>query len=1067
MKFKINFMKVTMLFFVLVAQLTFAQERVVSGIVSDNTGMPLPGVGVLVKGTKTGTQTDFDGRYSIKAEGNAVIIFSYIGMQSQEVVATDKNLNVKMSSGSMQLQEIVVTALGIKREKKSLGYATQEVSGEELTKVNTGNVSNNISGKIAGVEIRRNNNIGGSTNVVIRGTTSLTQSNQALWVVDGIILNNDNTNTNDQISGGNKGGYDYGNAASDINPDDIENMNVLKGAAATALYGSRASNGVIIVTLKKGSKSKGGLGINFSSGVNIGVVDKKTLPKYQNQYGSGYGDFYGTTDLGSGTHPYTATDDASWGPRFDPSLLVYNWNSFYPELPTYGKATPWTAVKNNPNSFYQNSVTFINSIAVSGANEGGDFRFGYSNYNQNQGILPNSENRKDNFNFSGSYKISDRTKVSATANYLKSYAKGMNETGYGDGGNNYLSSVRQWYSTSVDFKDLEAAYNLTGRNTTWNVGSPENLNVQFHDNPYFQRYQNYNSLVRDRFFGNVVIKTDITNWFDIMGRGAVDYYHQLQEERVAVGSKRTPNGLGEYSRYDKTFREINLDLIMNFKARIVDGINFTGMLGANSRRSINTSIFAVTNGGLVVPGIYALDNSVDAINSPDEMMETKGTNSIYSTANFNFYDTYFLEGTYRVDQSSTLPKDNSVYTYPSVTATYIFSNHLKTDWLSFGKLRLNYAETGNDAPFGVTTAVYPKNNNFGGASRFSTDNNKSNSDLKSELTKGVEAGIELKFFKNRVGLDFSYYKTNTTNQILSIETPTQTGYTRAWINAGDVQNKGFEVSLNATPIKTDNFTWQTTVNWSTNKNEVISLGGPDRISLGGFQGVSYVAEVGKPVGQLVGSGYTYLDGQKIIRSNGRYLQSAGVVIGNVNPDWIGGFNNVLTYKNIAFNFLIDVKKGGDVYSLDQQYGHTTGIYESTVSNNHLGVPQREPVANGGGILLEGVKADGTPNNVVASITGTDGYYFYNSMPQQEYVYDASYVKLREVGISYKFPKKLLKSTFINNMVFALNGSNLWIISKNLPYADPEAGMSSGNLQGFQTGVLPTTKEYSFTLKVQF
>lgn len=1068
MKFKFFQRKTVVLFFVLLAQFALAQERIVSGIVSDDAGMPLPGATVLIKGTKTGTQTDFDGKYSIKASLNAVLVFNYIGMKTQEITVATNTVNVVLSGGSEQLKEIVVTALGVKREKKSLGYATQEIKGEDLTKVNTGNVANSISGKIAGVQIRRNNNIGGSTNVIIRGTTSLTGNNQALWIVDGIPLNNDNTNSADQKSGGNTGGYDYGNAASDINPDDIETMNVLKGSAASALYGSRASNGVILVTLKKGSKSKGGLGVSFSSGVTIGVVDKKTLPEYQKQYGGGYGDFYGTVDLGTGVHPYAATDDASWGPKFDQNLLVYNWNSFYPELPAYGKATPWTAVKNNPNSFYQNSLTYINTIGISGSNENGDLRIGYTNYNQDQGILPNSDNRKDNFNFSASYNLKPKTKISASANYLKANAKGMNETGYGDGGNNYLSSVRQWYSTSVDFKDLENAYNLTKENTTWSVGGPNDLSLQFHDNPYFQRYNNYNTLDRDRFFGNVALSTQVNDWFDVLGKGAVDYYHQLQEERIAVGSKRTANTLGQYTRYDKTFREINLDLILNFKTDITDNIKFNGMIGANSRRSVSNSIFAATNGGLVVPGIYALNNSIDKINSPAESQTTLGTNSIYANAGFNFSETYFLEGTYRVDQSSTLPKDNNTYSYPSITGTYIFSNHIKTDWLSFGKLRLNYAETGNDAPFAVTSSTYPKNDNFGpDGIRFSTENSKSNANLKSELTKGIEAGIELKLFKNRAGLDFSYYKTNTTNQILSIETPTQTGYTRAWINAGDVQNTGYEVTLTVVPVKTKDFSWEAKVNWSTNKNEVISLGGADRISLGSFQGVGYVAEVGKPVGQLIGSGFTYLNGEKVIRSNGRYLQTAGATIGDINPDWIGGFNNVINYKNFSFNFLIDVKKGGDVYSLDQRFGHTTGIYQSTVSNNHLGNPQRDPVANGGGILLSGVKEDGTRNDKVVSVEGADGYSFYNSMPEQQYVYDASYVKLREVGLSYRLPSKFLTKTFISNIIFAVNGSNLWIISKNLPYADPEAGLSSGNLQGFQTGVLPTSKEYNFNMKVQF
>ncbi|MCV9930159.1 SusC/RagA family TonB-linked outer membrane protein [Flavobacterium sp. LS1R49] len=1064
MRIKVYLRKFAILFFVFATQMIFSQERLVTGIVTDDAGLPLPGVSVMIKGSKIGTQTDFDGAYSIQASANQILSFNYIGMKTQDVAASTNKVNVKMAGGSTALQEVVVTALGVKREKKSLGYATQEVKGEDLNKINNGNVANSISGKVAGVNIRRNNNIGGSTNVIIRGTSSLTQSNQALWVVDGVPLNNDNTNTDNQKSGGNTGGYDYGNAASDINPDDIETINVLKGSAASALYGSRAANGVIIVTLKKGSKSKGGLGISFNSGVTIGVADKATLPQYQNQYGSGYGDFYGTVDLGSGTHPYAATDDASWGPKFDPNLLVYNWNSFYPELPTYGKATPWTPVKKNPNSFYKTSLTYTNNIAISAANDKGDFRFGYTNYNQAQGILPNSNNRKDNFNFSASYKLTDKTKVSASANYLKANAIGMNETGYGDGGNNYLSSVRQWYNMSADFQDLEDAYNITGKNTTWSVGGPNDLSIQFHDNPYFQRNNNYNSLNRDRFFGNFALSTDVNKWLNIVGKGSIDFYQQLQEERIAVGSKRTPNTLGQYSRFDKTFREINLDLILNFKTDITENIKFYGLAGANSRRSVNSSVYAKTNGGLIVPGKYMLSNTLMPINFPDEKLATLGTNSVYANATFNFSETYFLEGSYRVDQSSTLPSKNNTYTYPSVTGTYIFSNHIKADWLSFGKLRLNYAETGNDAPFAVIQSTYDKNNNFGpDGIRFSMEDYKSNSNLKSELTKGTEAGIELKFFKNRLGLDFTYYKTNTTNQILSIETPTQTGYSRAWINGGDVQNKGFELTLTAIPFKTKDFSWETKINWASNRNEVIDLNGADRISLGSFQGIGYVAEVGKPIGQLVGRGFNYLDGEKVVKANGRYDVVAGATIGNVNPDWTGGINNVFNYKNITFNFLIDIKKGGDVYSLDQQFGNTTGIYESTVGTNHLGNPVRNSLADGGGIILPGVKADGTPNTKVVLAD----YDTYNSMPQQAYVYDASYVKLREVGLSYRFPSKYLENTFINSIVFAVNGSNLWIISKNLPYADPEAGSSSGNMQGFQTGVLPTSKEYNFNMKVQF
>jgi TonB-linked SusC/RagA family outer membrane protein len=1063
---KLNLNKISVLLLVLVAQLTFAQERTVSGIVSDNAGIPLPGVSVLIKGTKTGTQTDFDGSYSIKAEPSSVIIFSYVGLTTKEMSASSTKVNAKLSSNSTELQSVVVTALGIKREKKSLGYATQEIKGSDLTKVNTGNIANSISGKISGVEIRRSGNIGGSTNVVIRGTTSLTQNNQALWVVDGVPMNNDNTNTRDQVRGGNDGGYDYGNAASDINPEDIETMNVLKGAAASALYGSRAASGVIIVTTKKGKKSKG-LGVTINSGITQGRVDYATLPKYQKEYGSGYGAFPGTIDLGQGTLNYAATEDASWGPKFDGSL-VYNWNSFYPELSTYGKATPWSPVQNDQNSFYKPSITYTNSFDISGGSDKGTFRFGYTKYNQEEGILPNSNYRKENVNFSASYNLSPKTTVSASANYIKNNGTGFNETGYGDGGNGLISSFRQWTSTSMDFKDLEKAYQETGRNISWNPLDPTSLTPQFHDNPYFQRYENYNTLKRERFFGNVSINTKVTDWFDITGRAGLDSYGQLQEERVAVGSKRTPNSLGRYSRYNKSFNELNLDLILNFKSKITDEINFNGLIGGNARRSSNNSIYASTNGGLVVPKIYNLANSIQAISFPEEREETIGVNSVYANASFNYLETVYIEGTYRIDQSSTLPASNNTYSYPSITGTYIFSKNINADWLSFGKLRLNYAETGGDTSFAQVQSTYPKENNFGGNPIFTTENTRKNSELQGELTKGIEAGLELSFFNRRLGLDVSYYKTNSTNQILTTEVPVSSGYSNAIINAGNIQNKGFEVSANIIPVKTTDFSWEARINWSNNKNEVIDLGDTKTITLGSVQGVSVIAEVGKPVGQLVGSGYKMINGQRLVGTNGRYVKDPGVIIGDINPDWIGGINNIFNYKNFSFSFLIDMKKGGDVYSLDQQYGLQTGIYENTVGNNELGNPKRDPVIAdsplSGGQLLEGVLADGvTPNTKRTSVSYNTG----GSFPQEAFIYDASFIKLREVSLSYRLPSSILSKTFMNEMVFTVNGSNLWIIDKNLPYADPEAGLSSGNIQGVQVGAMPTTRDISFNVKVQF
>ena len=1064
MKFKFFRKKIAVFILLFMAQITFAQERAITGVVSDIAGLPLPGVSVLVKGTKNGTQTDFDGKFAIKASPSQVFIFSYIGIKTQEAKAASSLINIRLQSSALELEGLVVTALGIKREKKSLGYATQEVRGDDLTKVNSGNVANSISGKVAGVEIRRNGNMGGSTNVVIRGPKSITENTQALWVVDGIPLNNDNSNSAGQKTG--RGGFDYGNAASDINPDDIETINVLKGAAASALYGSRAGNGVIIVTTKKGKKGKG-LGVTISSGITTGTVDKATLPEYQNQYGGGdFQGFGGNIDLGEGSYPTILSEDASWGLPFDQNKLVYNWNSYYPSLSTYRKPTPWVAGKNTPNSFFKPSTTYTNSIAVTGSNENGNFRFSYTKFDQT-GIMPNSNLKKDNFNFSASYKVNSKTEITATSNYIKTDGLGLNFTGYSG---NILTSFRQWWHTDVDIKEQEQGYLSTGKNITWNSRSSINPEPLYWDNPYFSRLKNFTNFNRDRFFGNFSINSEITNWFSVTGKGAVDNYGEIQEERVAVGSNQN-SATARYTRFDKSFREINLDLILNFKANIGSDVKFSGLIGGNSRRNQTRAIFSSTSGGLLIPELYALSNSISNIENPTETAQKTGVNSVYASASFDYKNTYFLEGTYRTDESSTLPANNSKFSYPSITGTYIFSKHVNASWLDFGKLRLNYAETGNDARFGVIKSVYSKNTNFGSNPLFSNEDILKNANLKSERIIGQEAGLELQFLKKRIGIELSVYKSTTKDLIMDVTTGADFGYTGTTVNAGELENKGIEVSLNLVPFKTENFSWTTRINWNKNTSLVKSLAvGLPQVVIGTFNtGTSLTAIPGQPLGVIKGTGYKYLNGERVVLPNGNYDKVSNSIIGNVSPDWTGGINNIFNYKNITFSFLIDIKKGGDVFSLDQSYGQNSGIYANTVGTNELGFPIRNTFANNGGQILPGVQADGTKNTVRAAVTTDAGEsnLGYRSFPAQAFVYDASYVKLREVSLSYVLPSKFLVGTFINNVTFAANGSNLWIISKKLPYADPEAGFSSGNFQGFQTGVMPTTREISFNVKVQF
>ncbi|MDI9309033.1 MAG: SusC/RagA family TonB-linked outer membrane protein [Limnohabitans sp.] len=1058
--------------FILFSMHFFAQEKEISGIVTDENG-PIPGVNVIIKGKTRGVSTSFDGKYTTRASVGETLVFTFLGMRQVERTVTKESniINVLLRTETNQLKEIVVTALGVKREKKSLGYATQEVKGEDLTKVNSGSVANNLSGKIAGIEIRRSGNIGGSTSVVLRGSKSITGNNQALWVIDGIPVDNANINSN-YVSRG-VGGYDAGNPISDINPDDIENINTLKGGAASALYGSRAANGVIIVTTKKGSKNSKGLGITINSGITVGTANKQTLPEYQDQYGGGYGNYsFGAApiQIPAGFGPFhlrvITSRDASFGSPFDPNLEVFQWNSFYPELPTYGKATPWLAAKNTPNDFYIPSVTYTNNFSIGGGNENSNFRLSYSRYDQS-GFIPNSQLKRDNVNISGSYNLDPKTSITANANYIKTNILGQNEVGYGDGGNNIFASFRQWWQTNVDIKELEDAYNLTGRNISWNPISRFNRIPSFHDNPYFVRYNNYNTVSRDRFFGNFSLTRELYKWLSFTGRASVDVYSQLNDERVAATSKRRDHLLGEYNRYNRNSRETNLEAFFNFNTNITKDINFKAMLGGTIRRNYVDAVYTSTEGGLVVPGIYNINNSKLPVSNPNETLIRTGINSVFTNATFGYKDTYFIEGTYRIDQASTLPIANAVYQYPSLTGSWIFSNNLKnlTPWLSFGKLRLNYAQTGNEAGFGLTTSIFPKTSyNFNEAYLFSTEDNKRNSNLKSELTTSKEIGLELSLFKKRIGLDISAYDSNTKDQILPIDVSHASGYLSAYINGGTIQNRGIEAILNANIIKTNNFSWNTKINWSRNVSKVLDLpANLNSFEYAYYQGVSLRAEVGQPLGAMVGSGYTYLNGQKLVDAAGNYVIDNNASIGNINPEWIGGISNTFTYKNLSLSVLIDGRKGGNIFSLDQYYGQGSGLYANTVGTNYLGNPIRNTVANGGGQILEGVQADGSINTVVQPYNSdTQGY---NSFPLQSFVYDASFIKLREVSISYKLPSKLLSNTFIKDMTFSLNGTNLWIIHKNLPYADPESG-GTGNTQGVQGGVLPTTRDISFNVKIQ-
>jgi TonB-linked SusC/RagA family outer membrane protein len=1086
----------------------FAQ-RTVSGTVTDAaSGDGLPSVSVRVKGTNSSAVTNYDGKYSITAGQNAVLVFSALGYATQEVTATGAVVNVKLAESTSKLDEVVVTALGVTRDKKSLGFAVQEVSGAEVSSVKDPNFMASLSGKVAGVQIRQSGTMGGSANVVVRGYKSLTGNNQALFVVDGIPISNNVDNTSNQQTG--RGGYDYGNAAMDINPDDIASISVLKGAAATALYGSRASNGVIMITTKKGASRKG-LGVTVSTGLTVGKINKNTYTKYQKEYGQGYGQFYGpngdsyfdSTDIDGDNilDGYLPTyEDASFGAKFDPSLMVYDWEGVYGDLTNGGAKMPYVAGKHDPTYFFKTALTKNNTVAVEGGTDISTFRVSATQMDQN-GITPNSRLTRNNFNLNATVKPTNRLTVSAVANFVNQAGKGRMGTGYS--GQNPNQSFKQWYNVGVDVAKLEEYYMKTGQNITWNakgygygpIGSYEAGRPMYTDNAYFTAYESYNNDSRNRFIGNTAVQYQVNDWLDIFGRMSVDTYNSLQEERLAVGSIDVPY----YVRRDRTFTESNFDLFANFNKDLNTNLNLSGSVGYNSRRTYQDYIGMSTNGGLVVPGVYALSNSVSTPNAPTEARSTVGVEGFFGRASLGYKKYLFLEGAGRYDVSSTLPAGKNGYFYPSVSGSFIFSELMANDFVSFGKARLNYAEVGNGAPAQSLYNTYVMGTAWDGISTASAPSQSNNPNLLPEQTRSSEAGLEMMFKDNRFGFDVSYYNATSFNQIMPARVSSATGTITKFVNAGTIRNRGIELSLNFNPIRTKNFNWNSTLNLTRNRNKVLSLfDGAESLQLGSVQGgVAIEARVGEAYGTIFGTqaAIDSVSGLPIVydlSTHGvRYWKGPGNVwskgvIGNINPDFIGGWNNQFKYKNVSLSFLIDFQKGGSLFSLDTYYGYATGLYDWSAGLNDKGGEVR---GDPGTVTADGMSGDGgyrmpqvaywngtynddgsmhleVRDDLYGNVMNYANSFGYARTANQHHIYDASFVKLRELNLTYSLPSSKLTGA-IKGLDLSLTGRNLLILYKNVPYADPEAGLSAGNVQGNQSGAYPSVREVGVNVRLKF
>jgi len=1074
--------KIYLLIFLLIGMLgsAMAQGSSVTGkITQSSDGKLLNGVNVQVKGSENKVLSDVNGTFSIQCNQNDTLVFSLSGLKTAEVAVNGQStLTIVLDEESATYKQHVVTGFGIKRSKAELGYSSQKVSASEITTTRSNNALSALSGKVAGLDIKTNNQMGGSTNIVLRGFKSLAGNNQALIVIDGVPFDNSNTNGSGQATA--RGGYDFGNAAADINPDDIASINVLKGAAATALYGSRAANGVILIETKKGRR---GVNVTVNMGGSYGVIDKTTMPQYQNQYGAGYGPFYGDTLGGYFTEDdidgdgkkdviVNTTEDASFGGKFDPNLKVFDWKSLDPtDKEHYMKATSWVAAQNTPAYFMRNPSAGSKSFSIYGGNDKSTYKLGFAR-NTEQGMLPNSSLFKNILNFGVTNQLTNKLYAGITANISFNGATGRYGTGYD--AKNPMGNFRQWWQTNVDMKELEAAYNRnTERNTTWNWADYTDVSAGpiYWDNPYFMRNKSYENDERTRFFGNTFLTYQAKKWMTITGRVSMDGYNEMQEERIAVGSI----DVSEYSRYNRNYREFNYDLFAEYNKEVSKNFKISGVSGINIRKQTITSIYAQTNGGLNVPNLYSLSNTVNPLEAPSESYSAKQVNGVYSNVNVGYKNFLFIDLTGRNDVSSTLSKGSNSYFYPSISGSYIFADHLKKligsnmKWLSYSKFRANYAQVGSDAPYGSTKNYYSAGTGFNGNAIYSVSSVMNSAGLQPEKTKSREIGIEVSLLKNRVGFDFNNYNAVTVNQIIPVDISRATGYSQKFINAGAILNRGIEMTLYLNPIRNKNFNWDINFNWARNRNKVLELPDIENITLANLQGgVSVNATVGQAYGTIKGKDFIYDDkGNRMIDTNTGYwmvTSTSNNVIGNINPKWIGGMRNSFKYKNMSFSFLIDMKKGGSVFSLDQFYGYQTGIYDYSVGKNDLGNDKRLDVAEGGGVILDGVKPDGSKNDIRVNYD----YFLGNAMAPSYFVYNAGYVKLRELTFGYSVPQKYLsKFKTIKGIDVSLFGRNLWIIKKYVPFSDPEDGMSSGNIQGYQSGAYPNTKMYGFNVRFNF
>jgi len=1082
----IKFFKIFTMIFIF--NILYAQTTI-SGKITDENASPLHYADIVLIGTNYGSSTDEDGFYLINlpesfVQGQKITLSAqFIGYikAEQSIVLSSGEIteNFTLEADIIGMDQVVVTGLGISKEKKALGYSVQDVSAEELNMVPQTNIADALSGKVAGVQVLGSAGaaIGGSAKIRLRGANGLTDA-QPLWVIDGTPIDN-------RSFSGAYDGRDYGNLANDINMYDVESISVLKGASASALYGTRAANGVILVTTKKGGSNKDGIGFSYSS--TSSYDDILILPEYQNEYAGGYTQSWLTEidpEDGLEYNVLNYAADESWGPKMDGTIYRPWWSWIHDDfdgdgVDDYGTQIALEAQPDNVKNFLNQGINQIHNFALDGGNDISSFRLSFK-IEDGKGVIPNSKLNKSALGFNGSLDLTGKISSSVSFNYANTQGFGRPASGYSPLVGNPVQSFNQWFQRQLDMDKLKKYKAEDGSIYSWNLRSATNLRPLYWDSPYFSYFENISEDERNRLYGNFSLIYKATSNLSLAGAVRSDQYDFLVEDRIASG------GLEQdwYSMAKRSQNEMNYEVTANYNQNL-GFLTFSGLIGGNIMNRVYSSNISQTSGGLSLPGYYNIDASVDRP-SVTTFTEEKEIRSAFGSATFNFGGIYYFDATLRNDISSSLPSSNNSYNYYSLSNSFVFTSLFNIPFISFGKIRASVAQVGSDTdPYNVGL-TYSVGTPYGSNATLAVPNTLPNPDLKPSINSDTEFGIDVRFLNNLLRLDITSYTQEKKDDIIPLTVPGASGYSTTLVNAGKFTTTGTEYLIGFNPIRTKDIDLDFTLNYATSESQVDELaeGMEARQLFRAYWGTFLFAKVGEEWGAIKGAGYQQHENGERIITDGNYITENNKWLGYVLPDATGGFRIDAKFKGLSLGAFFDFQVGGQFYSLTRQWGTYSGMTSNTIGNNELGNPVRDPVltsdgtevtwidyddaaSNSGGVLLEGVDEEGNSVKVLRDAVSVAANSYYKR--SEENLLDASYARFREFRVGYDIPSSILENLPLSNLNLAVSIRNVAMLSSAETGIDPTTA-SNGHGDGYsywEGGVLPSTRTVSFNINVKF